>query len=358
MRLWLGVVLVGGLLLGLGSRAEALIIDDFSVGAFSLTDSGAGTTSTQACGSFCLGGTREVFLQGVVGGAPATAQLAAPPGEMQTGGDGSFSFTVTVDTDLEPVDLTRGGTATQVEVWFTTFAPGAAVSMTLVDSAGASQTASNPDLQNPIFINPLSAFAPVDLQNVTEIQVSVQAPATGGDYHITLIRVPEPGPSTANVLGLPGATVTAGPAFPSAVLPVAVFRPEPDDQVLVMDIDFSLMNATNAAGPISANAVGISPPDDTRVVFLATTLPSGPTNALVQWVLRYQPPAGIAPPDDTVPVLNWIPGNNWFEVKVDVGVPIGQSAFTAFTEKALLQTFNITNVTAVKGSIRAAPGTP
>ena len=82
MRIRLGAVLVGGLLLGLGSPAQALVIDDFSAGAFNLTDSGDGTTATQPCGSFCLGGTREVFLQGVAGGAPATAQLAAPPGEM------------------------------------------------------------------------------------------------------------------------------------------------------------------------------------------------------------------------------------------------------------------------------------
>ena len=49
MRLWLGAVLVGGLLLGLGSPARALVVDSFSTGAFNLT--GTGTTSTQACGS-------------------------------------------------------------------------------------------------------------------------------------------------------------------------------------------------------------------------------------------------------------------------------------------------------------------
>ncbi len=37
----------------------------------------------------------------------------------------------------------------------------------------------------------------------------------------------------------------------------------------------------NAAVPISANVVGVGPPDDGRVVFLATTLPGGPTSPTV-----------------------------------------------------------------------------
>lgn len=79
MRLWLGAVLLSGLLLGLGSPARALVIDDFSVGAFNLQGGSGGVTGTQVCGSFCLGGSREVFIQS--GNAILDASVQLFPGD-------------------------------------------------------------------------------------------------------------------------------------------------------------------------------------------------------------------------------------------------------------------------------------
>ena len=353
----LGAVLVGGLLLGLGSPARALVVDSFSTGAFNLTDTGpAGTTSTQPCGSFCLGGTREVFLLGTGLASPATAQLGVGEVVSVLPAGGQLGFTYTL---ASPVDLT---TATDIEVWFTAFAPDADVSLTLEDDTGASQTVTlSPSFPTPptpaapgIVVFPLSGFASIDLKQPPGYGLRIDNISTflSGDYNITLIEVvPDPGPSTATPLIFPGITTISGPPFPSPVLPIRAFHP-PVPITPVLDIEFSIMDATNAAGPISANEVGVVAPDDNRVVFLTTTLPGGPTSPTIQYRLDYLPPSvGGIQPDDQVPVLDWTPGNDWYEVIVVVeSVPMGHVFMTSFAHVNNAQTFNINNVTAVKGA--------
>ena len=114
-----------GLWLGFASPAPALLIDDFSAGAFNLMGTGpAGTTATQVCGSFCLGTNREVFIGANNAGQTAFVQLF--PGEAVNvmphpqGGLLSFSYVLPPG---DVVDLTVNATATQSEVTFNAFEP-------------------------------------------------------------------------------------------------------------------------------------------------------------------------------------------------------------------------------------------
>ena len=360
MRLWLGAVLVGGLLLGLGSPAQALVIDSFSAGAFNLTDTGAGTTSTQACGSFCLGGSREVFLRGAGLASPATAQLGVGEATSVLPLGSLLSFTYRLPPGTS-VDLTVGGTATAVEVSVTAFAPGADLSVTLTDTSGASQTVTvTPSFPTPptpaapgIVVFPLSSFPAVDAGITVDQAFTIDVNdvnEVGGDYHVTLFEAPGSGPSTATPLLLTGVTMISGPPFPSPVLPIRAFHP-PNPITPLLDIEFSIMDATNAAGQISATA---SASESRHGDIVITMFDDQLDAATLQYRFDFlPPPPGVIAPDDQVPDLNWTPGNNWFEIKVevvDVGIEAGTVNLTLFGETGLNQPINLTNVTAVMGS--------
>ncbi len=361
MRLWLGTVLLCGLLLGLGSPAQALVIDDFSTGAFNLQGGSGGTTGTQACGSFCLGGSREVFIQS--GNAILDAFVQLFPGDavnVMPDGGGTLSFSY-VPAAGGVLDLTVGGIATQSEIWFTAFDPGARVSVTLEDDTAVSETvvvfpvfspAPTPSLPG-IAVVPHSSFVSgVDLANLVAYTVTISATAAG-DYHTTLIQILEPGPSKSNVLSLPGNTVTSGAvgAYPSTPpLDIRVSVP-PQPITPVYDIELTLVDVTNGAGQLPANVVGSMRPDDGRVVHLATTLPSAPASATLQYRLAYQPPTELEPqPNDGTPVLSWNFGDNHFEVMVDVMTNGDIQTLTLFGEAGLSPPVNITSVSVAKGA--------
>jgi len=371
MRLWCllrfsAVLLLSvcGLALGIGSPAQALLIDDFSVGAFSLQGGSGGITGTQACGSFCLGGSREVFIAS--GNAVLDASVALFPGEavnVMPDGGGLLSFGY-VPPVGDVLDLTVGGVATQSEVWFTAFEPGARVSVFVEDDFGVSETvvidpgfspAPTPSLPG-IAVIPHSDFVSgVDLENLTAYTVTITATAAG-DYHTSLIQIPVPAPDGTNVMGLPGNTVTSGAvgAYPSSPpLDIGVSQPS-DPLTPVYDIALTLVLATNGAGEIPANVVADQSPDNMEVVFLETTLPSAPTFATLQYRLAYQtpascePPETCPPPEDAVPLLSW--SDNHFEVMVDVRTNGYVQTLTVFGEAGLSPPVQITNVTVAMGA--------
>lgn len=91
-------------------------------------------------------------------------------------------------------------------------------------------------------------------------------------------------------------------AYPlSPPLDIRVSGPPPD-QTPEYDIELTLVDVTNGGGQLPANIAGTGPPDDNRVVFLATTLPSAPASATLQYRFDYGPPAaGKAPPTTPPP---------------------------------------------------------
>ncbi|MBW2726537.1 MAG: hypothetical protein JRE71_19320 [Deltaproteobacteria bacterium] len=372
MRFWVGAVLLFGLLFGLGSPVRALVIDDFSVGVFNLQGGSGGITGTQVCGSFCLGGSREVFIQSGNAILDATVQLfpgdavnAMPDG----GGTLSFSYAPLGGNVL---DLTVGGTATQSEVWFTAFDSPANVSVTVEDDLAVSETVvltsvvfspvATPSAPGIAVIPHSSFVSGVDLENLVAYTVTIDATAAG-DYHTSLIQIPVPAPSKTNVLSLPGNTVTSGAvgAYPSTPpLDILVSVPPqpivpPDPVTPEYEIELTLVDVTNGGGQIPASVAGMTSPDDDHVVFLATTLPSAPTSATLQYRLVYQPPTPVQPPepvvpDDSIPVLSWNLGDNHFEVMVDVMTGRGVQTLTLSGEAGLSPPVNITSVSVAKGA--------
>lgn len=361
MRFLLGAVLVCGLLVGSGGAAQALLVDDFSVGTFNLTGGSVGTTGTQACGSFCLGTSREVFIQSGSAVLDATAQLF--PGEavnVMPDGGGTLSFSY-APLGADVVDLTVGGNALQSEISFTAFEPGATVRVTVDDDNGLSETVSivpsfnpapTPSLPGVAVVLHSSFVSGVDLTIITAYTVTIDAPAAG-DYHTSLIEIPELGPSKTNVLSLPGSTVTTGGlgAYPSdPPLDIRVSCP-PQPVTPCYEIELTLVDVTDGGGQqVAANVVGSMEPDDSRTVFLATSLPSPGLTSTLQYRLDYLPSPGETPPIDLVPVLWWNPGDNHFEVMVDVQTNGDVQTFTLFGEVGLPSPGIITNVSVAKGN--------
>lgn len=276
-------------------------------------------------------------------------------------GGGTLSFSY-LPPSGDVLDLTVGGIATQSEVWFTAFDSPANVSVTVEDDLAVSETVvltsvvfspvATPSAPGIAVIPHSSFVSGVDLENLVAYTVTINATAAG-DYHTSLIQIPVPGPSKTNVLSLPGNTVTSGAvgAYPSSPpLDIRVSVP-PQPMTREYEIELTLVDATNGGGQIAASVAGTASPDDNRVVFLATTLPSAPASATLQYRLAYQPPTPLEPqPNDSIPVLSWSLGDNHFEVMVDVMTDGGVQTSTLFGEAGLSPPVNITSVSVAKGA--------
>lgn len=367
MRLSLGTVLSLVLLLGFESPVRAFVVDSFSTGSFNLQGGTTGTTGTQACGSFCYGASREVFIRS--GNAALDASVQLIPGDavnVMPDGGGTLSFSY-APLPGDTLDLTAGGNATESEVWFTAFAAPADIIVTVEDDQAVSESVA---LTAVVFAPPASPTAPgiaviphssfvsgVDLENLRSYRVTIFATAAG-DYHTTLIRVPESAASTSNLMSLPGITVSSGAAgaYPSSPpIDIRVSRPpnstlRPNPVTPEYDIELTLVDVTNGIGQVSASVVGAQAPDDNQVVFLATTLPSAPLHATLQYRFGFLSPSRTAPPSDATPILNWNLGDNHFEVMVDVTTDAGVQTLTLFGETGLSPTVNIINVSVAKGA--------
>jgi hypothetical protein len=187
----------------------------------------------------------------------------------------------------------------------------------------------------------------VDLANVVAYTVTIDAPAAG-DYHTTLIQIPVSATSPAMGFGLIGTTATAGPPYPSPPVPIRVSAQPPLPIMPLFDIEFSIMDATNAVGQILANVVGgIVTPGDPRV-FLTTFIPGGPTHAILQYRFDYALPAGGDV--DGFDFLTWQRGETYFEMTVSVAVEEGTTDLTLFGEIGLEQPISLTDVTTMAGS--------
>lgn len=174
------------LAMGLATPARALLIDDFSTGGFALMAGAGGGTTAQACGAFCVTGTREVFLLSGNPVVDASVQPLFATGEAANvmpdgGGLLRFTYVATAGTSL---DLSVGGPSGVLEVWFDAFVVGASVRVWLEDTSGVSESvALTPaGLVTPTSVDfLLSDFVAVDLGQI--VRVSVEAPDFG-DYHV------------------------------------------------------------------------------------------------------------------------------------------------------------------------------
>ena len=189
----LGARLICACLLVAANPAVAVLIDDFSVGSFNLQASGPSVPEMgfdgQACLSFCLGGNRAIQMLSNSSGSISTAQLLAPPGEVQVvmpAGGGTINFIYQLFGGAVK-NITEGGTASQIEVWFTAFEPGASVGIHLEDD-----TAGPPYFSLPVIgiqLATVPSLAPiVDVMLVPE---EVAEGLTGGQVGASIHADPD-----------------------------------------------------------------------------------------------------------------------------------------------------------------------
>lgn len=344
-----------GLWLGIASPAPAQLIDSFTTGAFNFQAGPSGATATQVCGSFCLSGTREVFLQSNAAGFDAFVQLSFSTGEAanvmpEGGGQLAFSYPVAGT----PVSLTQGGTALVLQVWFTAFEPGAEVSVRLQDDTGVSQVvvlnpafAPAPSLGTPANVDfPLADFAPVDLEHIVAVEVRVAAP-DAGDYHLTLIIVPLP---SSIKLAIGNSSLTGGPYPTDPIkIEVAVAQP-PEPSMPTVKLELSLLNVTNAdneLGSVQVRATEVSSPDGDAISLASQFVGIQPTPFQAVYRIGYSAVGGGLP-DDGIPMLWWT--NKHFEVMVYVAVDDGGVQTLMLFGELLDPASHFVNVAASKGA--------
>jgi hypothetical protein len=341
-------------LLVLSSPARSVVIDDFSVGQFNIQATGGISegSSSQNCLSFCLAVARVVHLEASDPGAIATAQLVAPPGAVQMVapvGGAILAFNYTLFGGASK-NLTEAGTATQLEVWFTAFEPGASVFVGLTDINDVSEShtinpsfATSPTQLLPgIAAMPLSSFVTVDLTQIKYVLVSVHTQSEAGVYEVTLITVPGSKAVTKTTFG---ESETVGPPYPT--FPKIALQWETLPTLgPVIDVTLALDDVQDESG-LQVGASVEAVPDGTAS-FLATTFESPADNPTIAYTFDFIP-VQIMPviPVQIMPV-SWGAGQNFAEVIANLPVDGGTWQWRLFIETN--QPVNLAGVTAVPGS--------
>lgn len=349
------VVLLIGSLAG-SSPAAAVLVDDFSVGSFSVQSTGPSGAQHgqdgQFCYSFCFGGNRGVTLSSTVSGQVGTAQLLAPPGVAQivfpTGG-GSINFRY---RSIAPSgkNITEGGTATRVHFLFTAFEPGGSVHVVFTDRNNVAEShhifpvfATPPTQQVPgLTWIPLALFVSVDLKHITDIRIVINPNPGPGVYALKRVDIPGSAAVTKTTFGEGD---TDGPPYPT--FPKIGWQWETIPFLgPVIDIAIGLDDVQDESG-IQVGAIVQAIPDGT-VSFLETTLESPATSPTLEYRFDFfLNETGSAIATESLAV-SWAAGQDFAEVTARLPVSGGTWSWRLFIETN--QPVNLANVTAVEGS--------
>lgn len=326
-------------------------IDDFSAGHYNIPSAGLPSViEIQNCLSFCQGGSREVHLL-AAGLVPASSRLLAPPGEAETFlADGAVSFIYGPGSG-NIIDFVSGGSATQFEIWFTAFEPGAEVGVFILDDFNASDSqvmlpsfATPPTPSQPgIVVFPFASFATVDLTRVKRIDFTISTfDETGGIYSVTLIVAPG---ANAGTLTTSGELDTAGPPYPS--VPKIDFEWEEIPPIgPPVGIMIGLEDVQDESGLQVGASVQATPGDTAS--FLATTLASPVTSPTIQYRFDFESLETMSPTSINIMPVNWSAGQDYAEVIAHLGVDGGMWQWRLFMETS--QPLSLSDVTAVPGS--------